>query len=268
MSRAQLIDESQSTEEWDELPEQEEAKVEDEPAPDETEQTGEEDIPDKYRGKSLKDVVQMHQEAEKLLGKHSSEVGELRKVVDQYIQAQLANAPQQSATKEPEEEVDFFADPEKAVSKSIENHPSIKEAQQYAQQARQSTALQQLQQKHPDMEQIVSDSKFAEWIKGSKVRTRLFVEADQNYDTEAADELFSTWKQLNRDAQEMSKADQATRKKAVKNASTGDRRGSSESRPRKKYRRADIIKLMKDDPARYEALQPEIMQAYKEGRVV
>ena len=32
----------------------------------------------------------MHQEAEKLLGKQSSEVGELRKVVDDHIQTQLA----------------------------------------------------------------------------------------------------------------------------------------------------------------------------------
>jgi hypothetical protein len=40
------------------------------------------DIPDKYQGKSIKDIVQMHQEAEKLLGRQSSEVGELRRIVD------------------------------------------------------------------------------------------------------------------------------------------------------------------------------------------
>jgi hypothetical protein len=35
------------------------------------------DIPDKYKGKSAEELVQMHQEAEKLLGRQSSEVGEL-----------------------------------------------------------------------------------------------------------------------------------------------------------------------------------------------
>ena len=49
----------------------------------------EEDIPDKYKGKSTADIVRMHQEAEKLLGKQSGEVGELRSVVDNYIQTQL-----------------------------------------------------------------------------------------------------------------------------------------------------------------------------------
>jgi hypothetical protein len=33
------------------------------------------------------------------------------------------------------------------------------------------------------------------------------------------------------------------------------------------YRRADLIRLKMNDPARYEALQPEIMAAYQEGRV-
>ena len=35
----------------------------------------------------------------------------------------------------------------------------------------------------------------------------------------------------------------------------------------KVYRRADIIKLMKNDPDRYQALADEIMAAYAEGRV-
>ncbi len=53
-------------------------------------------LPEKYQGKSLEEVVQMHQEAEKLLGRQSSEVGELRKVVDDYIASQTPEpAPQQ-----------------------------------------------------------------------------------------------------------------------------------------------------------------------------
>jgi len=55
----------------------------------ETPEPQEPEIPDKYKGKSAEELVQMHQEAEKLLGRQSSEVGELRKVVDTYIQTQL-----------------------------------------------------------------------------------------------------------------------------------------------------------------------------------
>ena len=40
---------------------------------DPVEQETQAEIPDKYRGKSAEDLVRMHQEAEKLLGRQSSE---------------------------------------------------------------------------------------------------------------------------------------------------------------------------------------------------
>ena len=221
-------------------------------------------IPEKYQNKSAEELVQMHQEAEKLLGRQSSEVGELRKVVDNYIQTQLT--PEQEAPQEVEE-IDFFTDPDKAVDRAIQNHPKIREAEAVTNQYRQSNAMAQLKGKHPDMEAILQDTKFAEWIQASKVRTRLFVDADQKYDHEAADELFSLWKERQNVVQQTAKVEQQARKQAVKAASTGNARGSSESAPKKVYRRADIINLMKTDPNRYAALQPEIMLAYQEGRV-
>ena len=222
------------------------------------------DIPEKYQNKSAQELVQMHQEAEKLLGRQSSEVGELRKVVDNYIQAQLTPAPQQQ---EQVEEIDFFTDPEKAVAQAIQNHPKIKEAESASQQYKMQTALTALKANHPDMESILQDTKFAEWIEASKVRTKLFVAADKQYDYEAADELFNLWKERQQMIGQAATAEKQSRKQAVKNASTGSASGSSESSPKKIYRRADIIKLMKEDPNRYAALQDEIMRASAEKRV-
>ncbi len=229
------------------------------------ETTPEQELPPKYQGKSTSEIIRMHQEAEKLLGKQSSEVGELRKVVDDYIQTQLAQqAPQQQ---EPEEEIDFFSEPDKAVARAIDNHPKIKEAEQISNQYRQSTATAELQKRHPDMQEILQDGKFAEWIKGSKIRQQLFVQADQQYDYEAADELFTTWKERQQVVGQTAATEKNERKKAVKAASTGNVRGSGEQAARKVYRRSDIIKLMKDDPERYMSLSDEIMKAYQEGRV-
>ena len=231
----------------------------------ETPEPQEPEIPDKYKGKTAQELVQMHQEAEKLLGRQSSEVGELRKVVDDYIQTQLTEdtkeAPQEV------EEVDWFTDPDKAVDRAIQNHPKIKEAEALTQQYRASTAMAELQRKHPDMQQILQDANFAEWIKASNVRTKLFVAADQQYDHESADELFSLWKERQNIVQQTAQVEQQARKQSVKAASTGNASGSTESAPKKIYRRADIINLMKSDPDRYAALQPEIMKAYAEKRV-
>ena len=243
--------------------EEEVNQIQEEPQVEETPQ--EEEIPDKYKGKSTAEIVRMHQEAEKLLGRQSSEVGELRSVVDNYIQTQLdTNTP---ATQEPEEDIDFFSDPDKAVERAIKNHPSIKAAEAQTQQYKQQTAQSHLQQRHPDMQEILQDGKFVEWIKGSKIRTQLFAQADTQYDYEAADELFTTWKERQQVVGQTVANEKASRKTAVKNASAGNAKGSGEAASRKVYRRSDIIKLMQTDPERYLSLSDEIMQAYQEGRV-
>ena len=230
-------------------------------------QAEEQSLPDKYQGKSLEEVVQMHQEAEKLLGRQSSEVGELRKVVDDYIsQSVTTSAPQQQHV-EPEDDIDYFTDPQGAVNRAIENHPRIREAQQYTAEYKKQSSLASLQSKHPDMQSILSDTGFAEWIKASKIRTQLFVQADQQYDAEAADELFTLWKERKTVAQQTANVEKQARKQSLKAANTGNARGSAEGSRKKVYRRADIIKLMKNDPDRYQALSEEIMAAYAEGRV-
>lgn len=256
MSRAQLLDERE-----DEILESQE--------PEQAEEVAEEQssIPEKYRGKSLEDLVQMHQEAEKLVGRQGDEVGELRKVVDEYIRTQLQESQAPKQQQEPDEEIDFFVDPKKAMSRAIENHPKIREAEEYSQQYRKQNALAQLQAKHPDMQSILQDTKFAEWVKASKVRTRLFVEADQEYNYESADELFSLWKERAAVVQQTNNMEQQARKQSLKAASTGNARGTGEAARKKIYRRADIIKLMKTDPERYHSLSDEIFKAYAEGRV-
>ena len=262
MSRAMMLDPQPEEENVDTI-ENEADEIQQE----EVEQPQEESsLPEKYQGKSLEDVVQMHQEAEKLLGRQSSEVGELRKVVDDYIsQSITTTAPQQYV--EPEDDIDYFTDPQAAVNRAIENHPKIREAEQYTAEYKKQSSLAALQSRHPDMQDILSDNSFAEWIKASKIRTQLFVQADQQYDADAADELFTLWKDRKTVAQQTANVEKQARKQSLKAANTGNARGSAEGSRKKVYRRADIIKLMRTDPDRYQALSDEIMAAYAEGRV-
>ena len=263
MSRATMLDPQPEEENVDTI-ENEVDEIQQEEV--EQPQTEEPTVPEKYQGKSLEEVVQMHQEAEKLLGRQSSEVGELRKVVDDYISQSITTpAPQQYV--EPEDDIDYFTDPQAAVNRAIENHPKIREAEQYSAQYKKQTSLSMLQSRHPDMQDILNDPKFAEWIKGSKIRTQLFVQADQGYDADSADELFTLWKERKTVAQQTASVEKQARKQSLKAANTGNARGSAEGSRKKVYRRADIIKLMKNDPDRYQALSDEIMAAYAEGRV-
>ena len=230
------------------------------------ENTTPEEIPDKYQGKDIKDVVRMHQEAEKLLGKQSSEVGELRKIVDDFVKTQLAKE-EQAHVSTANTEIDFFEDPQKAVEHAIANHPTIKQAETVSQQLRQSEALAKLKAEHPDFESIIKDSGFIEWVGKSKFRSELLQKADQRFDFDAADELLSSWKERKSILSDTEQNEKQSRKDTVKKASTGNTKGSSEAPSRKVYRRADLIKLMQTDPDRYMSLAEEIRQAYAEKRV-
>lgn len=232
--------------------------------PEEIQEAQEDDIPEKYRNKDIRDVVRMHQEAEKLLGKQSSEVGELRKIVDDFVKTQLEakNSPQEEV-----EKFDIFDDPDKYIEHKLANHPKIKEAEQISKSMKQQETLSKLQSAHPDFQEIIQDDKFAEWVTKSKVRVELYKRADQLFDYDSADELLSLWKERQSLVKETADMQETDRKRQLKSASTGNAKGSGESPSRKIYRRADIIKLMQTDQKRYQQLQPEIMAAYAEGRV-
>lgn len=227
----------------------------------------EDDLPEKYKGKSVKDIIAMHQEAEKLIGKQGSEVGELRKVVDDFIKTQSSK---DLKTKEEEtqiDELDFFSDPKSTIEKAIENHPSVKEAKLAAKEMKRVETIARIEKEFPNVAEIVGDPQFAEWVKASKIRTELLLKAEHEFDFDAAKELISTWKdkqEISRKTAETSKADRDLQLKA---ADVGVN-SSSEPVSKKKYRRSDIIKLMQTDRDRYEAMQDEIMAAYSEGRVV
>jgi hypothetical protein len=222
------------------------------------------DLPEKYRDKSLDDIVRMHQEAEKLIGKQAQEVGEVRKLADELIRQNLGSKQQQIRQDEPE--IDFFDDPKKAVQRTVDSHPDILAARQATLEMKRSQIQQKLANEHPDFGDIAKDQDFANWVKSSPVRIELFKRADAEFDYDSANELLSTFKQLRGvKKQQNESSGEATRKQNLKAVGV-DVGGSGES-SRKVYRRADLIRLKMQDPNRYDALSDEIMAAYAEGRV-
>jgi predicted FMN-binding regulatory protein PaiB len=108
-----LIDQEElGQSEFDAVDEQQQARQ----APEEPQQVS--NVPDKYRGKSLEDIVTMHQEAEKLIGRQAQEVGEVRRLADELLKQQLSSKPVQPPVVE--NEVDFFEDPQSAIRKAVQ----------------------------------------------------------------------------------------------------------------------------------------------------
>ena len=113
------------------------------------------DIPDKYRGKSVKDIVRMHQEAERAIGKQGSEVGELRRIVDDFVQTQTVTQKQQAP--EVDDELDFFTDPDQAIARAIDRHPKVRQAEELNGQLKRAEALANLKSSHPDYNEVIQD---------------------------------------------------------------------------------------------------------------
>lgn len=238
--------------------------VNEESAAEETAQAQEEtpvvEVPEKFKGKSLDEILDSYKNLERELGRKGQEIGELRRLTDQLLQKEISrDAPSQ---KEPE--VDFFDDPKKAVRKLLQEE--LAPLREKLSVVDQKSAVKQLSDTHPNWKDTISDKDFQEWVAASPTRRRLYAEADA-YNFDSADELLTTWKTL-RQVDESKRAveeEEKKRKKALKEAATETGRTGESSK--KVYRRADLIRLKIQDPSRYNELQDDIMAAYREGRV-
>jgi len=223
------------------------------------------ELPDKYKDKPVEELVRMHQEAEKLLGRQGAEVGELRKAVDDLLKTKLEEFKGGNEVEDQEEDFDFYENPKEAVNRTLEKSETIKQMKQMLAQQQQAEVLKMIENKYPDYRDTIQNENFVEWIKASKVRTELLQRADK-YDLDAAFELLGNWKELKGTVEKVKEVNEKDRKLQRKAASTGGG-GSSEPVSRKIYRRTDLVNLMRTNPRKYMANVEEYDRAYAEGRV-
>jgi hypothetical protein len=230
------------------------------------------EVPEKYKGKSLDQIVKMHQEAEKLIGRQAQEVGESRKLLDEYIKQQLNTTRNDAQPVEQQQEIDWFEDPAKAVNQAVENNPVLKQLKEQQAEQHKQVALQTIEKSHPDFIGIAQSEDFAQWVQGSKIRMQLFAQAN-NYDVDAAMELLGNYKSIKGIQEQKSQKADDTLKKVDSEARTktlkaaGVQQGGSGEMSKPVYRRTDLIRLRMQDPERYNNMQDDIMLAYSEGRV-
>jgi hypothetical protein len=227
-------------------------------------------LPDKYKGKTVEDLAKMHQEAEKLIGKHAQEVGEHRKFFDDMMKRELLQKKAQQPTQEDEDPNEkFFKKPTEAMDDYLSNHPTIKQAQEQALVMKAQTAQQHLQQQFPDYVQVIQTPEFKQWVDASPIRQKLYQEADGSYDITSATELLSTWKAITgskqSEQQTITTQSEETRSKSLKAASVDT--GATGVSSKKRYSRLALQDLLKTNPDKYYANSDEILLAYEEGRI-
>jgi hypothetical protein len=264
------------------------------------------DLPAELRGKSQADLTRMYREAQSLIGRQGTELGELRRRADQAIHTSLAALAKAREATTPAaapaapaviDEADYFRAPHEAIARAIESSPAIKQIRETLGKAaeeqaisRATAASERFSAAHPDAGPILQDPEFRQWVAASRVRTDLLRRAHQHYDFDAGDEVFGTWKALKgvgktapavaavdtaaaaaaaASAAGATLAAAAARKRALAAAAVPSGGGSAgpDKGATRIFRRADVLKLMEEDPKRYEALSGEIEKAYRENRV-
>lgn len=219
-------------------------------------------IPTRHRGKTTKELVDELEAANKNMGRYTQELGEVRKLADELIKSTLHKPKEQEVSNE----VDIFTDPQEAMRRAIEANPVVRNAANYAGEAKRAMAIQQLASAHPDFQKVAADKNMLDWKAQNPILGRAFDHANANYDAATAIELLNVYKatQAARKVQ-ITETEKAVRDKAMSAASVDS--GGSGEKGKKIFRRADLMKLMVSDRKKYDSMQSDIMLAYSEGRV-
>lgn len=228
------------------------------------------EMPDKFKDKSLEEVVQSYVHLEKEYGNKSNEVGDLRKWADTLLQAQTS-AP--TAIPQQEEDInevgfdDFIEDPASAVNKALASNPTIQALEQHIQGQHADASRQALLQAHPDADQIVQDPAFNAFLNEVPGRLQALQDAHINGKVAVASDMLTLYKQTKVVANEEAVTERDAKAKGDLKKASVEKGGRGSGNTKPVFKRSELIELKMRDPQRYEAMKDVIHKAYADKRV-
>lgn len=236
--------------------------------------------PEKYRGKSREDIMEMHMNAERKIGMTGNELGQYKQLTDQLLDLKRRDDLAKGGAEAEEEEplpaitsTDILDNPEEALGRAIDARLNRVERQREKkeQQTQEERLAAAFNSRHPDAAELANDPEFVEFVQSSPSRQMLASAALQAGNLYAANTLLDEYKSRKPKAEEREEPARDSNIEAARKASTVSTGASSASDAPagKVYSRLDLIRLKLEDPETYgsEAFQDEILRAYAEGRV-
>lgn len=224
-------------------------------------------VPEKYKGKSVDDLIGMHVNLEKVLARQGSEVGQLRKIVDsqtQLLEKAIVPSPQTETKKTPVNAERLLNDPEGAVNDVVGANPAVQANSQRLNQLELQVAQGRFESSHPSYKEDVNDPDFQAWVLNSKIRSKLLVSL-HNYNFEAGGELWELWNEH----KGAKTAAESARQSRV-SAATTIRSGSAEPTAKPVLSRAKLAELQTramngDAAAKAKWEDPEFQRMYQDA---
>lgn len=238
---------------------------------------GKGDLPAKYKGKSVEDIIEMHQNAERRIGSLSNELGTMRGIVTDL--SNITRQPQDTRTSV-EDDVDLtgdelIADPVKAIRKVVKRDMDRAELDRREADlgSQVQVETQRLLNEYGDIGAITQTEDFQEFASRTNSRREDFqtaaygegmaqVRAARRLLEDYADykELVGKQKQNGRD-EEVDEARKAS-------TEGGGNAGRVASKP--VFKESEVLEIIQKEPEKWRSpsYQAEIMKAIKEGRYI
>jgi len=240
-----------------------------------------EELPEKYRGKSIQDVIEMHRNAESELGRKNNEIGQVRKLADELIGVRATEQRMRENQQEPPKPLtadQLLENPEDSILRVVK-----REAVERTEKLEKRTAdleselmVSRFEEKHPGFSDTMQSAEFGQFVQGSNYRRKLALGAAKG-DFDAADELFGLYEEAvastARSEQPAPAAKPNTGVEGARKATLAKSGGSSASGVipsgdgKKVFSRADLMDMRIRNPDKFDMMQDEILEAYREKRV-
>lgn len=244
------------------------------------------DLPEKFRGKSAKEIADSYLNLESRLGTMANDLGVQRQLTDRLLDLKRSgdlsrNDPAQRKPVQVRTE-ELLDKPTETLDRVIESRVREigQDVDQKIQSLRMTMAEASFKGKHADFSSVVSSPDFTAWVNSSPIRLRAAATANQG-DWQVATELLDEFKASRKQSRNVEddvddkreNRNIADARRASLDSSSGSGgAGAVDGTTRGKgkiHSRADLMKLRIQDPEAYydDAFQDEILKAYHEGRV-
>lgn len=232
-----------------------------------------ETIPEKYAGKTVDDLIKMHQNAEKVISRQGQEVSIVRRLADDILGRQKPETQKTEVTRKPITMEALLNNPDQAITDAVNGSDVGRRAE--AAEARTATleatiAEQSFIAKHKDFVSDINDQDFLAWVNKNPLRQALANEtAKKNF--QAASNLWDLWDEHKELTSSIEKVAPATKK-----VPTTVKSSPIENKGKTIYSSAKLMELrMKvqdgHEPSvmrwKNQEFQNNLIQAYAEGRV-
>ena len=154
-------------------------------------------IPDKFKGKSVEDMIHIAMNAEKLISRQGAELGQVRRMADEILQLKKPTTETKAEVRQPVTVETLLNDPEKALSSAVNSSEMAVRA------TRAEEAVHRLEKKLTEQEFVAHHSSFKDdmanpefiaWTQKNDVRKALGQAASQE-NFVAAKNLWDMWEE-------------------------------------------------------------------------